>query len=323
MSSSSTPSSSPSKRRPLSEEFKTTTVQVARATEDKPEWYNMGKRSKGTRFLGLPARVLDIILSDSALNLRDHLSLACVCRTLRACYYTALSPSSSSQPTSSLWAGLIALRPSPIDGKDGKQGEATAGEKRAVRKIWSGGVRNDPLTMEVVGKQPEAVSKKGGKREIQEMTGWEGRAIISYEWERATLLVHSAKMTKTDVKKHYKLTDKELSMLKCVVKPNPYARRSGAPMRLYTEAAVESLALRLHGGVYGHRYFLARRAASASKAAETRARNGTKPGGNQQRTKKQNGMTYEQLLLAAELDELYGGELGYYDGGYEYEECGW
>ena len=35
-------------------------------------------------------------------------------------------------------------------------------------------------------------------------------------------------------------------------KPNPHARRSGAPMHLFLEIAVESLALRLHGGVIAH-----------------------------------------------------------------------
>lgn len=43
-----------------------------------------------------------------------------------------------------------------------------------------------------------------------------------------------------------------LKYLKCVVKRNPYALVSGAPMNLFVEVAVESLALRLHGGVTGH-----------------------------------------------------------------------
>lgn len=45
---------------------------------------------------------------------------------------------------------------------------------------------------------------------------------------------------------------RSLKSLKAQVKRNPYARKTGAPMQLFNEAAVESLALRVHGGVRAH-----------------------------------------------------------------------
>ncbi|GAA5943622.1 hypothetical protein JCM10213_008926 [Rhodosporidiobolus nylandii] len=287
--SSSSSGSSPAKRQSLSEEFSTKLVKVH----------------------------LDLILSEPSLNLRDHLSLACVCRSLRACYYTPL-PASNQQPESVLWEGLIALRPCPIEGKPGAMMPCTDAQARAVRKIWSKGVLVDAQEMEVVGKEADFVGASSGKRGRGMATGWEGRAIVSYQWERATLLVSSAKLAKTDVKKQYKLSDRDLGMLKCVVKTNPY-RPSGAPMRLYNEAAVESLALRLHGGVTGHAALVAKRLSQAAKAADTRAKNGTKAGGSRRKGKV--ALSFEQQLALAALASLHGLGSGEYD---EYDDswCG-
>ncbi|GAA6022057.1 hypothetical protein JCM10207_001034 [Rhodosporidiobolus poonsookiae] len=325
--SSSTAGSSPTKRKALDEEFKAKMVSVLFSKSVKPEWSDMAffcaKKNTVGQLLSLPVNVLDRILGDPALNLRDHLSLASVCRTLRACYYTALS-SDHTQPDSPLWTGLLALRPLPHEGAPGVCTECADAEARAVGKIWTRGVRVDPLEMEVVGKEADAVSTgKKGKRTRGVETGWEGKAIRSYGWEKATLVVLSTKITRTEAQKAYKVNAKQLDMLKCEIKNN---WRGGAPIRLYSEAAVESLALRLHGGVAGHKALIAKRTATAKKAADTRAKNGTTGRGG--RKKKNPTLTDAQL---AALLQLAGGAFPYgangLDGGawdeFHYGYDGW
>ncbi|GAA5917014.1 hypothetical protein JCM6882_001304 [Rhodosporidiobolus microsporus] len=271
-------SSSPSKKqRPsLSDEFKTVSVRTAHPTAAKPEWEELSAKEEEEdyehRLFSLPGNVLDQILSDPSLNLRDHLSLAATCRTLRACYYTRL-PSDHSQPDSPLWNGLMALRCTPQNGqRKAANGACTAQEAATVDKIWTGR-KVDPLEMEVVGRMPDSVQLPGSKkRQLGPFNGWEGKAVRSYGWERAILVVHAAKLTKTDSKNIYKISDKELDMLSRVVKRNPRAPKTGS-IYLFTEAAVESLALRLHGGERGHQEHLAVRAARNKRAADTRARN--------------------------------------------------
>ncbi|BGP52217.1 hypothetical protein JCM10450v2_008188 [Rhodotorula kratochvilovae] len=332
-SSSSAGSPSPRKRQALADEFRTVTVNMAYSTLLKPNWYDIPHWGRITEsyFLGPPVAVLDRIFSDPTLSLRDHLALAATCRTLRACYWTAPPPRSSPDepPASALWAGLIALRPVPLNGADVPAQPCGERERRAVLRIFSGGARVDAETFEVIGKADERGVGGSGSDEKKRAApggGWEGMAIRSYEWERAILLVQTSKITKTDAKKHYKLTDKDLKYLKAVVKRNPHAPRSGAPTNLFVESAVESLALRLHGGVEGHKALLAKRAASAAKAAATRAANGTKSGrprgGRSGKKGKLSALEREILALAegGEIEELYAemAECGGYDpyGGY-------
>lgn len=256
-------------------------------------------------------RRLDRIFSDPTLNLRDHLSLACVSRALRACYYTPHSPTLAPFvcPPSALWAGLCALRPSP-EYNSGRRlvPESTAvtdEQRQAVGRIWTNGVWVDARRMQViktvrVGGGGGAGKKGGKKRKAEEMEQEYVQVVRSFEWVRAIKLVHALvsparslgrvcsveseeKLTpslvrgaqwipKTDTKRLYKLTDTEcvplppslpspfshansprsLKSLKAQIKRNPYARKTGAPMQLFNEAAVESLALRVHGGVRAH-----------------------------------------------------------------------
>ncbi|KAJ8291244.1 hypothetical protein OF846_005293 [Rhodotorula toruloides] len=259
----------------LAAEFKTVAVHIRRAEVDKPAWRDMpagGARggagvASAKGLLGLPAKALDRIFSDPTLNLRDHLSLACVSRALRACYYTPHSPTLAPFvcPPSALWAGLCALRPSP-EYNAGRRlvPESTAvtdEQRQAVGRIWTNGVWVDARRMQVIKtvRVAGAGGKKGGKkRKAEEMEQEYVQAVRSFEWERAIKLVHALWIPKTDTKKLYKLTDTErvpLKSLKAQIKRNPYARKTGAPMQL-----------------------LDKRAASAAKAAATRQRNGTTSG---------------------------------------------
>lgn len=150
-------------------------------------------------------RSLDRILSDPTLNLRDHLSLACVCRSLRACYYTphAASLAPFVCPPSALWAGLCLLRPSPEYNAARRVNAAAGSEvtdemKRAVGMIWTNGVWVDARRMQVVktvrvGGGGSGGKKGGGKnkRKADEMEQEVVQVVRSYEWERAIKLVHA------------------------------------------------------------------------------------------------------------------------------------
>ncbi|EGU11728.1 Proteophosphoglycan ppg4 [Rhodotorula toruloides ATCC 204091] len=275
----------------LASEFKTVAVQIRRVEIDKPAWRDMpaggGVRGAGVAsgrgLLGLPAKALDRILSDPTLNLRDHLSLACVSRALRACYYTPHAPTLAPFvcPPSALWAGLCALRPSPeYNAARRLVPESTAvtdEQRQAVGRIWTNGVWVDARRMQV-------------------MKTW---------------------IPKTDTKKLYKLTDTDLKCLKAQIKRNPYARKTGAPMQLFNEAAVESLALRVHGGVRAHQALLDKRAASAAKAAATRQRNGTSSG----RSKKTAFAPAEPDFSRMTQVEFYQWQLERMAKGYGYEGC--
>ncbi|KAL7337112.1 hypothetical protein BJY59DRAFT_705043 [Rhodotorula toruloides] len=263
--------------------------------------------------LGLPAKALDRIFSDPTLNLRDHLSLACVSRALRACYYTPHSPTLAPFvcPPSALWAGLCALRPSP-EYNAGRRlvPESTAvtdEQRQAVGRIWTNGVWVDARRMQVIKtvRVAGAGGKKGGKkRKAEEMEQEYVQAVRSFEWERAIKLVHALWIPKTDTKKLYKLTDTDLKSLKAQIKRNPYARKTGAPMQLFNEAAVESLALRVHGGVRAHQALLDKRAASAAKAAATHQRNGTTSGRSSKKASTSTGPEKPDLASMSPLERV-------------------
>ncbi|GAA5909554.1 hypothetical protein JCM8208_007181 [Rhodotorula glutinis] len=270
----------PPPRRLLGDEVGLELDQVVPAQRAKPEWHDLLPRraTRRTAFLSAPSAALDRILSHPILNLRDHLALAATCRTLRACYWTPPGTSTPDHPpASSLWAALIALRRGPVGGKDAPAKICSSGERRAVMRIFSRGVRVDVGTFEVVGAVDRAVDGTNGRRRTAP-SAWEGEAIRSAEWEQAIHLVHTETITRTKAKAAYKLTDVDLYYLKHIVENIPHSRRTGAPSVLYVEAAVESLALRLHGGVSGHGALLAKRAASAAKAAATRLANRTRAG---------------------------------------------
>ena len=134
---------------------------------------------------------LDRILSHPTLTLRDHLALAATCRPLRACYWTAPGTSTPDNPPSSpLWAGLVALRRGPVDGKEVAAGLCSTRERRAVMRIYSRGVKVDAESFEVVGAE-RAFAGGDSSRKRAAASTWQGETIRSAEWERAILLVHS------------------------------------------------------------------------------------------------------------------------------------
>ncbi|BGP35887.1 hypothetical protein JCM10296v2_007739 [Rhodotorula toruloides] len=122
------------------------------------------------------------------------------------------------------------------------------------------------------------------------------QVVRSFEWERAIKLVH-ALIPKTDTKNLYKLTETDLKCLKAQIKRNPYARKTGAPMQLFNEAAVESLALRVLGA-------LDKRAASAASAASARQRNGTTSGRSSKKASTSTGPEKPDLASMSPLERV-------------------
>ena len=144
---------------------------------------------------------LDQILSDSDLNLRDHLALAATNRSLRSCY---------SSP--SIWSALIALRPIPstLDDVDEdsygdifehfqsrKDAEYRQPEnvrnRRILSTIWSGKDADTSKKGSNVltdapnrGEQVEI----GKKRDLEEMEKDSVVVVRPAEWEEAIKLVH-------------------------------------------------------------------------------------------------------------------------------------
>jgi hypothetical protein len=80
----------------------------------------------------------------------------------------------------------------------------------------------------------------------------------------------------TSARSTYKVTEKEIMSIPFEEVPNPHGRRL-APMKLFRVARVRALALRVHGGLYGHQAHLRKLAEKSAKAKETRKKNGTLP----------------------------------------------
>ncbi|GAA5946841.1 hypothetical protein JCM3765_002039 [Sporobolomyces pararoseus] len=249
--------------------------------------------SSDLKLLELPGEILDLVLGQESLNLRDHLALAATSRSLRACYYTPCeedSDASSNSRHSVLWSGLLNLRPMPEQAIRYFE-EATDEETFAVEHIWTN-APFDPNNIEELGDQMQIVrvlpddwnlTKKGKprkyKRRRQEGDDPEGDlGIKSKEWLLALEKVNYYRMTKTQAQSVYKLKSHELDLLYCVCKPNPYGRKTAPPIQCFLEASVESLAFRLHGGAFKHDELVRKRETMAAKARATRERNGTTTG---------------------------------------------
>ncbi|GAA5909496.1 hypothetical protein JCM6882_002659 [Rhodosporidiobolus microsporus] len=232
----------------------------------------------------LPAETIDQILADPAFHLRDHLSLAASCRTLRAAYYVPLprgmSPSSR-RYTSDVWRVLCSNRPfvgKGWGGSPGKQARPSAEDERLLNHIFS---REDKV-------EP-------------------GEVVVSHrtqEWEEAIDAVNRQRITKTTAQKEYKLNSSQLARVSYVNKRNPHSRAH--PMQLYNEAAVESLALELHGGVFGHEELLRKRLASAVKRAETARKR--KAGELESPSPSKRAKTADAVMLVATDDEEDGSD---------------
>ncbi|GAA5997119.1 hypothetical protein JCM5350_000653 [Sporobolomyces pararoseus] len=249
------------------------------AKKDKPEWKDLpysNDFSLDSQFLELPPSVLDLILGDVALSLRDHLALAATCRSLRACYYT----STTTTLYSSLWRALVALRPPIEQGRLVTRKLASKEIEETIHKIWSNGLKVDADSMQVIPHDADSDEEDAGegavnlsKKKNKKVEG----AIRSKEWENAIDLVHTIRISKTEAKKIYKVNESELNKYLSSFAVNS---KGAATRLLYLESAVESLALRLHRGVHGHAQHVARAIEIARKKKSTRELNsGFRPRG--------------------------------------------
>ncbi|GAA5980326.1 hypothetical protein JCM5350_000945 [Sporobolomyces pararoseus] len=242
------------------------------AKKDKPEWKDLpysNDFSLDSQFLELPPPVLDRILGNVALNLRDHLALAATCRSIRACYHT----STTTTRYSSLWRALVAVRPPIEQGRLVTRKLASKEIEEKIHKIWSNRLQVDADSMQVIPHDADSDEEDAGegavnlnKNKNKKVEG----AIRSKEWENAIDLVHTIRISKTEAKKIYKLNESELNKYLSSFAVNS---KGAATRLLYLESAVESLALRLHGGVNGHAQRVARAIEIARKKKSTRELN--------------------------------------------------
>ncbi|GAA5993025.1 hypothetical protein JCM5350_004904 [Sporobolomyces pararoseus] len=280
------------------------------ATKDKPEWEDIlarfkekekkptppkkGRKKKqqvekeykfssDLKLLELPGELLDIILGDQGINLRDHLALAATCRSLRSCYYTPCEEDfeiSSDSRRSTLWSGLIKLRPSPHH-EIVYFPPPTVEEQFSVEHVWTNSKVEDVDEMQVLNPDGEGPVYTGKRKRAtvddddDEYDEDEDVVIRSKEWNEAIEYVHTWRLTKTQAKATYKLKDNE--------QRNPHGGAS-APMNLFLEASVQSLAFRLHGGAHKHQELIEKRNTSAVRAKATRQKNGTSTGGGRRRS---------------------------------------
>ncbi|GAA5953638.1 hypothetical protein JCM3765_006923 [Sporobolomyces pararoseus] len=265
-------STSASASRKSGKEVQTLRGEKRSAKKDKPEWKDLpysNDFSLDSEFLDLPPSVLDRILGNAVLNLRDHLALAATCRSLRACYYTP-----TTTLYSSLWGALVALRPPIEQGRLITRKLASKEIEETIHKIWSNSLKVDPESMQVILRDENSnVEEEGGggvaAAPAKKQKKKEG-AIRSKEWENAIDLVHTIRISKTEAKKIYKLNESELSKY---LSSFAVDSKGAATRLLYLESAVESLALRLHGGVEGHARHVARAIEIARKKKSTRELN--------------------------------------------------
>ncbi|GAA5831573.1 hypothetical protein JCM3766R1_004937 [Sporobolomyces carnicolor] len=239
-----------------------------------------------------PARneLLDLVLGDESLNLRDHLAVAATCRSFRACYMTFsdVDPNASSNSRHSiLWSGLVKVRPMPRQAIRRFE-PVTTEQDFAVRHIWTNGPvdphdEDEVKALHLVRVLPanwnltKAGKPRKRKRRMTDGDDKEGDlGIKSKEWNEAIETVNYYRMTKTQAQSVYKLKGDELeTYLYAFCKPNPHGKRTAPAVKCYLEASVESLAYRLHGGVEKHYQLVKKRETMASKARATRVKNGT------------------------------------------------
>lgn len=203
---------------------------------------------------------LDKIFGSSELNLRDHLSLAATCRAFRAPYYILSKSNTPNKLQNPLWEALMVLRPPPNTGRSTRSLIApTTTHYRLLRHIWTNENKVETDEMRVLWPKARfgVLEKKrqprtNAERRAAAMDQVAGGAMRSYEWEQAIFMVNSeTRVTATEAKSTYKLSEKELSPLPHIERNNPH-RGSTTMMRLFVEASVEARSLKLHGGVWGH-----------------------------------------------------------------------
>ncbi|EPQ58123.1 hypothetical protein GLOTRDRAFT_136899 [Gloeophyllum trabeum ATCC 11539] len=211
---------------------------------DIPEW-----KTDKCPLLEMPVEILDRIFSpESGLRLQDHLALSGTCRAIRKAY------------TEQVWKALASY-------------STHYGERAIVNRIFSTAwlARNEP--------QPatdEAPGQESSSRDQQSPKKGKSKAVMTHKDLVVQMVNYSQPLSTTEAKAKYKLTDKELLTLPFGTKRNPY-RRNGPPIRSFKDARVYALAMRVHGGPFGHEAHLKKLAERSAKTKATKTKNGTLP----------------------------------------------
>ncbi|KAI5475090.1 Rho GTPase-activating protein [Pseudohyphozyma bogoriensis] len=221
---------------------------------------------------------LDLILSSPILTIVDHLALAGVNRTLRSLYYSPPVAASHAQfeglklPTSELWRALNLFRPF-VGSNNAGQAEKTEGSgeevgpetlvEGLVSRIWSNAESARAKAGEMVVLQE--VEKEGALR-LKRKGGWEmerlpgvkyWRLVRSKEWEEAIGRCSKETIAQASAVRAYKV-------------PKATLVKEFGQAEEYKEPRVLALALRLHGGVWGHQEWVTQKNEVNAKAKEAR-----------------------------------------------------
>ncbi|GJN87745.1 hypothetical protein Rhopal_000700-T1 [Rhodotorula paludigena] len=223
------------------------------------------KRKGAFKLFDLPGEIIDAVLGSPDLHIRDHLALAATCRALRSCYYRHPTPSGHSF-SSPIWRALLAERPFRGEGNSAYYGNddyrpTSDGTRRIVQHLWSREDRVDPD--EIVVLTDYTTNHRSGRAVTSQIV------VRGIEWDEAINQVNTQRITKSTAKSAYKLNDGQLAQIPHVQKRNPHYR-GAAPMQLFNEARIESLAFRVHGGALEHATLLRKREATAAKIRQTR-----------------------------------------------------
>ncbi|KAK4056160.1 hypothetical protein OIO90_002891 [Microbotryomycetes sp. JL221] len=250
---------------------------------DFPDW--RGKQHLVCLLLTLPGELIDAILGSEILNLRDHPALAATNRVFRSLDYTPIDPTETGRvTTSNLWSTLLVLRPPPncTRGNLVSSSRAAQEHKALVHHIWtsSGRTRVDdmvvlfPLNAPPLGRDIDVNTDKKGREQDVAIIPVAGEAVHSRQWKIAIELVNNDSfLTEETAISNYRLSQNQLNdVVYGLSDLNPYSHRV-CKVRLYLEAAVESHALRCHGGYFDHSEHVHRRKQAADKARQTRRAN--------------------------------------------------
>ncbi|KAJ8296647.1 Rho-type GTPase-activating protein 1 [Rhodotorula toruloides] len=231
------------------------------------------KRNVPFPLFDLPGEIIDAISYSPILRVHDHLRLAATCRSLRSAYYTP-PPSGKgfASFSSPIWKALTKERNFESLGKNRYYygngaysyggGQSKEESDRILKHLWSREDRIDPDKMLVLAQK--TVAGRKGRGGVVMPSTVVVQPVRSVEWDDVIATLSTQRITKTNAKSEYKLNDSDYRERR-----NPHYR-SAAPMQLYLEIAVETLAFRLHGGYAGHVALLKKRESAAAKAAQTK-----------------------------------------------------
>ncbi|GAA5927987.1 hypothetical protein JCM10213_000943 [Rhodosporidiobolus nylandii] len=222
-----------------------------------PKGKGKGKSEQRSSFplFELPAEIIDQILADPVLDLRDHLSLAGTSRTLRSAYYTPPPPSffETATPFSSpLWSALMSSRPflpaAPPHWSLKTYGQRSSARsqverihtphERLIRHLWG---REDRVPPGVVKVMVVRTIRTGRTRNAVKD---EIVPAVGMEWEKAVVLMHERRLTAEEAAKRYKLSERQHTLRPCMIDRGDRLRSLVPRKPTYFEAAVAALAVR-------------------------------------------------------------------------------